>query len=613
MCAGLAWDHRGVCLAIATDCTLFVAAVRINHTYALCGDTLVYAHMAPSAHEQSLSFWNTRNDESHHKSTPTVLALCASDRYVAVATSDGTWAKQSLAIYNTIGSPVDSRVLPFEASMLAMTADHVVACSADLVYVWRFCTPEVRRISAQTSAAATALRSSSALRIRSTHRCGGVAANNCRTQGRVAALEGSWALSAETHEFIFHVEEGVPSHMGSIESYVPPSTISATPAVAVAARCSTLLIAHRDGAAGSMLSKLQLPELQHREVMHVPVVVQRMSLNCDASRLAIIDAQVRPLRCTPDTGACARLCASPRPFSLLPSPLQAACALFNELRRAHDIRPPQMQNRLLILGLKERDEAAGTPYKQLRDVVQDVWDARWAEDDAAGLAIMEKAKLCLLQGATTEPPAATSAFLASFRDLEAMLVDLDALMATPQVRSVWHFVPVQQTGKPTSLSVTRGTRAGATQRAGVSQARAEPGGDAGAAGGGPRGGLRVRRRRAAPAPLAAAGDAGAAGAQLCARDQGQGARGRLRRRAVHQAGALPAAGCVVSLLARGRFALLRQGSRSAGGAAGRRAQAERRDLRLPRRLRRRAGGVRAHGPPGPRRAPLHAPRPLAAR
>lgn len=144
MGAGLAWDHRGVCLAVATDCTLFVAAVRINHMYVVCGDTLVYAHTARTAHEHSLSFWNTRNGESHHKSTPAVLGLAASDRYVAVATSDGTWAKQSIVLHDSIGSPVDSRAVPFEPSMLAMTADHVVACSAELVYVWRFCTPEVR-------------------------------------------------------------------------------------------------------------------------------------------------------------------------------------------------------------------------------------------------------------------------------------------------------------------------------------------------------------------------------------------------------------------------------------------------------------------------------------
>ena len=227
------------------------------------------------------------------------------------------------------------------------------------------------------------------------------------------------------YEFIFHVEEGVPSHMGSIESYVPPSTISATPAVAVAARGSTLLIAHREGAAGSMISKLPLPDLQHREVMHVPVVVQQMRCNCDASRLAIIDAQVRLLCCKALAKWQPTAASLAQPRAVNPAAFPARAGVWSMRAR--------VQNRLLVLALNERDDAAGTPYTQLHDVVQDVWDVCWADDDAAGLALMEKAKLTVMQGAAAEPPTATGAFLASFRDLEATLVDVDALMTAPQV------------------------------------------------------------------------------------------------------------------------------------------------------------------------------------
>jgi hypothetical protein len=114
-------------------------------------------------------------------------------------------------------------------------------------------------------------------------------------QGQLSLLESQWSLAAETHEHIFHIDEGLPTHTGAIEDYVPPSSVCAMPIIAVTAQGNLLLLAQREGTSSTVISKLSLPHLQQCEVLKVPVLVQKMQLNCDSTKLAIISSQVRLL------------------------------------------------------------------------------------------------------------------------------------------------------------------------------------------------------------------------------------------------------------------------------------------------------------------------------
>jgi hypothetical protein len=114
-------------------------------------------------------------------------------------------------------------------------------------------------------------------------------------QGQLAVLESQWTLAADTHERIFHADEGLPTHTGPIEDYVPPNNVCAMPIIAVTARGHLLLLAQREGSSSTVISKLVLPDLQHREVLKASVVVQKMQLNCDSTKLAIISNQVHLL------------------------------------------------------------------------------------------------------------------------------------------------------------------------------------------------------------------------------------------------------------------------------------------------------------------------------
>jgi hypothetical protein len=111
-------------------------------------------------------------------------------------------------------------------------------------------------------------------------------------QGRLTALEDAAALAAQSFEFIFHIEEGSPPHSGAIESYIIPDVITSMPVISVCACATFALLAQQDCAVATSIRKLSLPAAQQLGSIKVPMIARRMWLNCDATRLAIVDNQV---------------------------------------------------------------------------------------------------------------------------------------------------------------------------------------------------------------------------------------------------------------------------------------------------------------------------------
>lgn len=74
-------------------------------------------------------------------------------------------------------------------------------------------------------------------------------------------------------------------------------------------------------------------------------------------------------------------------------------------------------------------------------VRSDVWDVRWAEDDPATVAVMEKSKLFILHDGEAEDPIRTNSHLSAFGSLEVQMIDMVSLMTKP---SVWpQFLSIQ--------------------------------------------------------------------------------------------------------------------------------------------------------------------------
>lgn len=116
-----------------------------------------------------------------------------------------------------------------------------------------------------------------------------------------------------------------------------------------------------------------------------------------------------------------------------------------------------MQNVLKVVALDEADEATGSTTTQLSIHRTDVWDVCWASDDPHAFAIMDKTKLTILHDLHAEDPIVTDHFLVSFGQLEADMVDLDALMQDPEVRQLCHlacFVPLHADERFRTIDLT---------------------------------------------------------------------------------------------------------------------------------------------------------------
>ena len=84
------------------------------------------------------------------------------------------------------------------------------------------------------------------------------------------------------------------------------------------------------------------------------------------------------------------------------------------------------------------DEKIGSEVsfgKRLGIERRDVWDMRWAEDDGDMLAVMEKTKMVVIVGESSDEPAVSSGYLASFSNLDIRVAILDELFLAPDTPS----------------------------------------------------------------------------------------------------------------------------------------------------------------------------------
>ena len=192
-------------------------------------------------------FWDTNSNERYAKYVKHLMAIAAAGDYCVLATRSDEDSQFVLILCNAIGSPVDSKYIPVEPQFLVMTEFHVIAASADVIYVWQY-----RSLVSKL----TSLDADGGLR---------------RKEGR---------------ERIFHVDE-LPSSQSeqNIENWRSPSGPSNEPVSAIAASDQFLMI----GRVSGVVNRYSLPHLSMEGRHLLRCRPQLMSLNCNSTRMSIID------------------------------------------------------------------------------------------------------------------------------------------------------------------------------------------------------------------------------------------------------------------------------------------------------------------------------------
>jgi WD repeat-containing protein 35 len=136
----VSWEGGGLRLALAVDNFIYFANVRPNYRWCAFGDTIAFSYPRADRPEQAVVFWDTKTNERYPKSVRRLLGLAASPlgevACIARAADEAEAGNFNLALYNSIGVPVDERTIPLEPTLLAMTSTTLLAASRTQLYCW---------------------------------------------------------------------------------------------------------------------------------------------------------------------------------------------------------------------------------------------------------------------------------------------------------------------------------------------------------------------------------------------------------------------------------------------------------------------------------------------
>nr|XP_033792878.1 WD repeat-containing protein 35 isoform X3 [Geotrypetes seraphini] len=350
--AAVSWEGGGLRVGLAVDSFIYFANVRPDYKWGYCSNTVVYAYTRPDRPEYCVVFWDTKNNEKYVKYVKSLISITTCGDFCILATktdenhpqeeneTDPNGATYVLVLCNSIGTPLDSKYIDIGPLFVSVTKTHVIAASKEAFYTWQY------RVAKKLTA----------LEINQVSRT--------RKDGR---------------ERVYHVDD-MPS--GSVDGTLDYSKILAVtrdPICCITASDKTLIVGRESGT----IQRYSLPNFCLVLKYFLNCRAYQMTLNCNSSRLAIID-------------------------------ISGVLNFFDLEAQTTDSMGQQ------IIG------------QQLKFERRDVWDMKWANDNPDLFAMMEKTRMYVFRNLDPEEPVKTSGYICCFEDLEIKSVILDEILKDPE-------------------------------------------------------------------------------------------------------------------------------------------------------------------------------------
>ncbi|TRZ17441.1 hypothetical protein HGM15179_009695 [Zosterops borbonicus] len=339
--SSLSWEGGGLKIALAVDHYIYFANIRPHYKWGYCSNTVVYAYTRADRPECCVVFWDTKNNEKYVKYVRSLISITTYGDFCVLATkADENQPQYVLVLCNSIGTPMDPKYIDIEPLFVTMTKTHVIAASREAFYVWQY-----------------------------------------RVAKKLTAMEINQLARTrkEGRERIYHIDD---TSSGSGDGHLDYSRAfeeTRDPICAITASDKILLVGRESG----IIQRYSLPSVAVVQSYTLDCRAYQLSLNCNSSRLAIIDL--------------------------------SGVLTFLELDpRAAD-----------GAGLRE----AGEPLRLER---KDVWDMKWAKDNPDLFAMMEKTRMYVFRNLDPEEPIQTSGYICNFEDLEIKSVLLDEILKNPE-------------------------------------------------------------------------------------------------------------------------------------------------------------------------------------
>jgi len=351
--SALTWEGGGLRIALAVDSYIYFANIRPDYKWGYFANTLVYSFNKPERSENCVVFWDTNSGERYTKYVKKLMTIrAAGENCVLISQSDDQSGQYILILCNAIGSPVDSKYIEISPLYITMTPYHIIVASADVVFVWQFRTP-VSKLTSVDMSGDESIR---------------------RREGR---------------ERIFHIDDLPHKPPSDVESFQLPNIPIKDAICALCASETTLIVARESGT----MHRYSLPHIALENTYKIKTRPQMLALNCNSTRMSIIDGN--------------------------------GILTFFDLDSQSDRRGDAED------GKGDHGHITGGG-EHLAFERKDAWDMIWAEDNPSLFAMMEKTRMYIFQDLTPSDPILSSGYLSQFKDLQIKAVMLDEIHAQPE-------------------------------------------------------------------------------------------------------------------------------------------------------------------------------------
>ncbi|XP_073481441.1 WD repeat-containing protein 35 isoform X2 [Aquarana catesbeiana] len=358
--SAVSWEGGGLRIGLAVDSFIYFANIRPDYKWGFCSNTVVYAYTRPDRPEYCVVFWDTKNNEKFVKYVKSLISVTTFGDFCILATKADenhpqddndsdlnrikgppvSGAQYVLVLCNSIGTPLDSKYIDILPLFVTMTKTHVIAASKEAFYVWQY-----------------------------------------RVAKKLTAMEINQLLRTrkEGRERVFHIDDSPAGVGDSLMDFNKTLVATRDLICSITASDKVLIVARESGA----VHRYSLPNVALVQKYGLSCRAFQMSLNCNSSRLAIIDL--------------------------------SGVLTFLDLEATNSY-----------------DTGKQTIGEQLKFERKDVWDMKWANDNPDLFAMMEKTRMYVFRNLDPEEPIQTSGYICNFEDLEIKSVLLDELLKDPE-------------------------------------------------------------------------------------------------------------------------------------------------------------------------------------
>jgi WD repeat-containing protein 35 len=356
----LSWEGGGLRIALAVDAYIYFANARPEHKWGLfAGEVIVAAYQPPERSGTTLVFWDLRTGDKVKKRANGLRHVKAiGDHCVTICDEVDIQSKKTthaIKLRDAIGVVVEERSAPFDPKFCSLTEHFCLVASERYVYVWQFARQQ------------------------------SVKGREQKMQKELISLR-----EAGGREKVLDVEDGATVPLNEFRE---DEDRMRDPITSITASEKALFVGRRNGD----VHEYALPTLRQKCVHRYHSAPWLLRVNCDASKIAVVDAHGR--------------------LGVL------------DLSAADPERRKVVRDEFSEEKEEKKDDDDVQPVMKLER--KDCWDVLWAADDADSFAAMEKTRLCVYKNLEPEEPVVCSGYLASFKDLQVTSVVLEHVVQSP--------------------------------------------------------------------------------------------------------------------------------------------------------------------------------------